>query len=255
MFNLISIILLSLNGFEFTNRVFETLVETRGAFETILVDNGSQMETVQRLHALEASPLADQLNLRCMFNDHNRGIASGRNQGASIATGDCLLFLDNDVEIVAADWLERLLEMYATSPRPGVVGGTLLNPDRTIQFMGGTVDRRGSVCFKTEPGEDSPFTMYCLGACFSTPRYCWEAVGGFDTTYDPMDYEDIDYCLRAQQLGHTSMVAPESRLVHYGHVTTGTTGFNRLRCYLSSGRKFRRRWEHLLPESHALSGN
>lgn len=254
MFDLVSIIILSLDRIEFTNRVLETLAVTRGAFEVVLVDNGSSIETVERLRALEGSHLAGQLKLRCVFNDHNPGVATGRNQGASLASGDCLLFLDNDVEIVATDWLQRLLQVYTAFPKAGVVGGTLLNPDRSIQFAGGTVDTRGQVHFNTELGLEFRPTMFCLGACFSTPRDCWEAVGGFDTAYNPMDYEDVDYCLRAQQLERPSVVALESRLIHQGHVTTGTVGFSRLRHYLCSGRKFRKRWQHLLLEASPASG-
>jgi GT2 family glycosyltransferase len=253
MFKLVSIVILSFDKVEFTTRLLEKLVETRGDFETILVDNGSSLDTLDSLHTIEMSPLAGQLNLRCIFNDHNRGIASGRNQGADFAAGDCLLFLDNDVEILTVDWMQQLLQVYSAYPGVGVVSTTLRNSDQSIQFAGGNVDSRGRLYFNTAPGNGIRSTTFCLGACFLTPRHCWEVLGGFDTAYDPMDFEDVDYCLRAQQLGRPSVVALETHLVHRAHVTTGISGFARLKHYLSSGRIFRKRWEHLLPEADTVS--
>jgi GT2 family glycosyltransferase len=247
-----SIVVLSLNHLESTQRLLESLSSTQGYFETLLLDNGSVPEVVSNLQAIEKSELGRRLNLRCTFNPVNVGIASGRNQGANRASGEFLVFLDNDVEIIRPDWLEQIAAVYRAKPGLGTVGGVLLNIDRTIQFAGGSIDARAHVTFRTDlvPGQSATQSMFCLGACLSTPISCFRQLGGFDKQFDPMDYEDIDYCLRATQAGWPSYICQSCILVHEQHTTTrtGVAGFTRLKHYLRSGSRFLKRWQSSLSE-------
>jgi GT2 family glycosyltransferase len=251
----VGVVILSHDHWSYTQAVLQGLLRTRHVrFETVVVDNGSAPDVVRSLQRATESELGSRLRLRCRFNADNAGVATGRNQGAALTDAPLLLFLDNDVEIVDDGWLAALVDVHRDDPSLGVVGGVLLESDgRTVQFAGGVADAGGRVHFdvRTTPDPDvggrSRRTAFCLGACLSTSRSLFESAGGFDTAYDPMDFEDVDYCLRLADAGHPSVVALDARLVHHGHVTTGGRDFARMRHYLVNGRTFVRRWGHRLP--------
>jgi O-antigen biosynthesis protein len=258
----VSVVMLSLDHWPYTAAALSGLAGTaRVPFETVVVDNGSAPEVVAALQATAGGELGRRLRLRCRLNPTNAGVASGRNQGAAMCAAPLVLFLDNDVEIVDPRWLHTLVETYRANPALGAVGAVLHNADadRTIQFSGGAVDRRGRVRFDTSLDPDPDLcgharaTHFCIGACLLTPRASFEGAGGFDPAFDPMDYEDLDYCLRLAEAGHRSAIALGARLVHHGHVTTGGHDPARVRNYVVNGRRFLGRWADRLPEP-ALGG-
>lgn len=247
----VSVIVLSHDHWSYTETALRGLARSQDVqFETIVVDNGSKPAVVAALERLATSELGDQLRLRYLLSEDNLGVARGRNLGAGLASAPLVLFLDNDVEVIDEGWLAVLVNSIRTRPEFGVISAVLANADaeRTTQFAGGTVDSRGRVAFQVELNPDRSLserilrTTFCLGACLLTPRSLFEQCGGFDEVFDPMDYEDIDYCLRVSRLGRQSGVVLDSRIVHHGHVTTGRQDFDRLRSYLANGRRFVRRW-------------
>lgn len=244
----VSIVILSLNNWDYTVRALDTLGCTSGiVFETILVDNGSTDEV--RKMITEYNNV--NLDFKFLLNDTNIGIASGRNQGASIAKGEFILFLDNDVEIIDPDWLSVIVKCFKLDSSIGAVGVVLIKADGEVQFAGGTIDIAGNVIFCVDSEEEKMnsgyfSTEFCIGACMALPRGLWQRLNGFDTIYDPMDYEDIDFCLRMRQIGKRCVVATGSKLMHNAHATTGSDGFKefaRLRNYLIKGKYFRKRWK------------
>ncbi len=246
----VSLIILSCGHWDYTERLLHSLLRTEGiAFETVLVDNGSDEAVRDQIRGVLDSELGRRLRLRAAFSATNRGIATGRNAGAALAGGPLLLFLDNDVEVFESHWLSALVDAYGQGCLYGVVGSVLVGADDTDRglFCGGTVGPDGRVQLNTAIGTDLRgrevvSSDFCLGASFLTGRGLWDRLGGFDSQYDPMDYEDVDFCLRAHRLGLQSGVVRRSRLRHWGHVTTGTRGFARLQTYLVSGRRFVKRW-------------
>lgn len=259
----VSVVVLSRNHWPYTATVLEGLAGTSGvAFETVVVDNGSTPEVVAALEATAAGELGRRLRLRLRLHPTNLGVASGRNDGAALCRAPLVLFLDNDVEVVEPGWLHALVETYSENPELGAVGAVLHNADddRTIQFSGGAVDRRGRVHFETTLAADphlrgrAKATRLCIGACLLTPRELFEKAGGFDPAFDPMDYEDVDYCLRLAEAGHRSAIALGAHLVHHGHVTTGSRDPGRVRNYVVNGRRFLARWADRLPEAATQLG-
>lgn len=253
----VSIVVLSHDHWPYTAAALGGLAGTAPVtFETVVVDNGSAPEVRTALEAAAAGELGRRLRLRIHLNPTNLGVASGRNQGAGLGAAPLLLFLDNDVEIGDPGWLGALVGAYRANPRLGAVGAVLhdAGPAGTVQFAGGAVDRRGRVHFDTSVEPDpglhghAKATALVLGACLLTPRALFEAAGGFDPAFDPMDYEDVDYCLRLAEAGHRSAIALGAHLVHHGHVTTGGRDAARIRNYVVNGRRFLSRWADRLPE-------
>jgi O-antigen biosynthesis protein len=146
------------------------------------------------------------------------------NAGAVRSEGEHLLLLNDDMEVIAADWIERMA-MYSAHPGIGAVGGRLLLEDGRIQHAGVQFENGG---FPGHPyrGFSREFAGYsnCVlvaqnllavtGACLMTPREAFEQVGGLTTTF-PVNYNDIDYCLKLAAAGLRVVYDPDTVLYHF----------------------------------------
>jgi GT2 family glycosyltransferase len=145
------------------------------------------------------------------------------NHGASQARGSQLLFLNDDTEVITPDWLEGLLE-YAQQPDIGAVGAKLLFPHRRLQHIGvHLLEGHPWHAFYGYPGDcpgyfDSHLTPrnYCAvtGACLMTRREVFEELGGLDVRF-PLNYNDVDYCLRVLRTGRRIVATPYAQLLHH----------------------------------------
>lgn len=147
------------------------------------------------------------------------------NQGAKIARGNVLVFLNNDIEVISSDWLTRLVENCLREDI-GVVGGLLTYPDGTIQHAGVVVGMGGwadHVYKGTEPIHyGNPFISPMVtrdvsavtGACFAVSRDKFELLGGFDDRFIVCG-SDVELCLKASKKGFNNLYVPQVRLTHY----------------------------------------
>jgi GT2 family glycosyltransferase len=201
-------------------------VSTWRNFEVVLVNNGSVERRTQRyLWRLETGRKVQLVDCPGPFN-----FSRLCNEGARRASGDHLLFLNNDTEVLTPDWLERLLEV-AADPRVGVVGATLLYPDRTIQHAGifPRADGHWIHACRGEPedcegdgGElrHARCVPAATAACFLLRREQFLALGGFDERL-PVTFSDVDLCRRARERGLLVVVTPHARLWHFEGLTRG----------------------------------
>jgi len=147
------------------------------------------------------------------------------------AWGDCLLFLNNDVEALAPGWLDALVA-FASRPEIGVVGGLLLYPNGTVQHAGvvlGLTGYAGHVFAGRRPDELTPFgradtirnCTAVTGACMLMRRRLFEELGGFDERFI-LCGSDVEICLRARARGLRNVMTPHARLVHRESKTRGT---------------------------------
>ena len=107
----------------------QSTLPTGLAHEIILVDDGSTDGTRAWLATLAAP-------CRALLNDRNLGFAATCNRGASVASGEFLFFLNNDLELLP-NWLEPMLATFGRRPRAGIVGNVQLN------FTTGAIDHTG----------------------------------------------------------------------------------------------------------------
>jgi GT2 family glycosyltransferase len=193
-------------------------------YEIITVDNDDMPPELQReldgWHVRRVS-FTDEFNL-----------ASKMNLGAAKAEGEHLLFLNDDVEVLTPDWLESMLE-YSQQEEIGAVGVKLLFPDGRLQHVGVVLlDGDPIHPYYGNPGGD---IGYCggnlvirnysavTGACLMTRRDLFHDLGGFNETFF-LNYNDIDYCLRAVTSDRRVVFTPYAQLYHYeGATKSGIT--------------------------------
>jgi len=145
------------------------------------------------------------------------------NIGAAAATGDYLLFLNDDIEVIHPEWLEVLVS-HAQRPEVGVVGAQLLYPDGKVQHAGMFLTAAGfRHAFRFAPrDEPGPFGLALsernmitvTGACMLMRREAFERAGGFNETHSVVN-NDVDYCLRAQRAGELVVFTPHATLCHH----------------------------------------
>ena len=151
------------------------------------------------------------------------------NLGAAHATGDCLLFMNDDIEPLDKDWLKNMVAVLADK-NVGIVGAQLQYPNGTIQHIGINFVQQGSGSrhlfrFCTDQEQDLQWLMAAprevsavTGACLLTTRPCFEEAGGFDEAL-PLVCNDTDFCLQVLAKGYAVIIQPDARLIHYEGVS------------------------------------
>jgi hypothetical protein len=147
--------------------------------------------------------------------------AAMNNLAAKSATGDVLVFLNDDVQPAGGEWLGALVAQ-AQGPEVGAVGALLLYPNGSIQHAGIALGIHG---YAAHPGRgtfDGGFWPWVFvtrnvsavtGACLAMRRSVFEELHGFDEKF-PVNYNDVDLCLRARQAGYEVILEAAARLRH-----------------------------------------
>lgn len=190
-------------------------------FEVIVIDNGS-VEPASK--AYFASLPARDARLQVVEAPIDFNWSRLNNIGVRHATGEFLVFLNNDTLVITPDWLERLMEV-AGLPDVGTVGPLLLFEDGTIQHAGVVVGMGGwadHVFRGAQPVHfPSPFVsamvprnvLAVTGACVAIERAKFERLGGFDETFIICG-SDVEIGLRAHHAGLQNLYWPQVRLTH-----------------------------------------
>ena len=224
----VSIVIPCHDGVAITDACLRSLVETLPANfrgEIIVVDDASTDSTTESLRAWAA---ADP-RVKPLRNAKNLGFLETANRGAKAATGEFLIFLNNDL-VLLPGWLPPLLRTFRDFPDAGGVGGKLIFPDGTLQEAGGMLFRDGSAAHfgRGDHALAAPLynfvrpADYCSAALLATPRALFTELGGFDRAYAPAYYEDTDYCCAVRAAGRRIYYQPESAAIHVEGASCGT---------------------------------
>ena len=145
------------------------------------------------------------------------------NIGVAAARGEFVLLLNDDVEVLEPRWLDRMVSV-AQDPQVGAVGAKLLFEDGTIQHVGIYFNRDGWVghVHIFEPDEVGVLgakvvdldVLAVTGACLLVRRSLFEEVGGFVESL-PLNFNDVDFCLKLAAAGYRCVVTPAARLHHF----------------------------------------
>lgn len=245
----VSIVVLCWNHWHLTEKCLESVLRntdlTRA--EVIVVDNGSEDETPDRLRRLEG--------IRVVTNPTNLGFVRGNNVGieAVDAKRDVVL-LNNDIEVLQPDWLERLAATASSEPDIGIVGCRLQMPDGRLLHAGTYI--LPETCWGQQIGALEPdFNQYATDrevqgivfACAYIRREVIESVGLLSEDYESY-FEDTDYCLAARKAGFRTFCCGGVTLLHNEHGSTQDDPKKFESLFEASRRTFRKKW---LPELEA----
>jgi ADP-heptose:LPS heptosyltransferase/GT2 family glycosyltransferase len=146
------------------------------------------------------------------------------NRGVEAADGEYLLFLNDDIEVIDAGWLEAMLE-HVQRPEVGIVGAQLSYPGGKVQHAGMFLATMGIArhAFRFSAADEPGYFGLALtqrnviavtGACMLVRREVFDAIGGFDEAHEIIN-NDLDFCLRAHQAGLLTVYTPYARLLHH----------------------------------------
>lgn len=215
----VSIIVLTWNCLDVTRNCLRTLLDETNHpdFEVVVVDNGSTDGTADYVRSLEG--------VRLIENGENLGFARGNNAGIDAVSSDVVL-LNNDTEIIQADWLERMQELAYSADDIGVVGCRLVNADGRLVHAG-TYMPLPSFWGQEYPGDELDIGQYAddrevegvIAACVYIKRALIDRVGGLDTDYFSY-FEDTDYCLKADRAGFKTYRCGGATVKHLENAST-----------------------------------
>lgn len=152
------------------------------------------------------------------------------NAGVAASRGSHVLLFNDDLEVLDRDWLTAMLE-YSQDPAIGAVGAQLLYPDGRLQHVGMIMGVGGIAAhaFHQHPGVTQGYFGSVIGprnysvvtgACLMSRRDVFDQAGGFDETF-PIDFNDVDYCLRIRRAGYRIVYTPYARLYHHESASFG----------------------------------
>ena len=195
-------------------------------YEIIIVENGSVEAATGELY----EELRRREGIRVITWQRPFNYSSINNFAAEAAEGEVLLFLNNDMQVISGDWLERMLE-HALRREIGAVGAKLYYPDDTIQHAGvvllpdGNVLHRHRFLPRAARGYQSKLCVVqnmsaVTGACMMVRKKVFEEAGRFDERYEVI-YGDIDLCMKIREKGYRIVWTPYAELYHHELKTRG----------------------------------
>jgi len=242
----LSIIIPTWNTAEITLKCIRTINKYLPPKSTqiVIVDNGSTDNTQNLVSKIE--------NVLYLKNSANLGFAKGNNIGAKSATGDYLLFLNSDMELVDASLLKMLIYLKSY-PKIGIIGPQFLNTDLTPQ---GSVmppqtpfnaikeywlNLSGSYTKYTPIGE-SPINVWAIsGGAVLISKEIFNKINGWDERYF-FYYEDLELCKQIRKLGKQIYYYPSCKVIHR-HGASGSKVTN-----------IENQWRRLIPSAKLYHG-
>jgi len=225
----LSIIIPTRNALQLVKVCIES-IKTKSSYknyEILLVDNGSDDPAALAYFAEQAQ--AD--NFKVIRDDSPFSYSAINNLAAAQATGEVLCFLNNDIEVIAHDWMEELVSQ-ACRPGIGAVGAKLLYPNATIQHagviigIGGWAGHSHKGFFNQSHGYVGRASLASnfsavTGACMAVQKKHFDRVGGFDAVNLKVACNDVDLCLKFIEIGLRNLYTPHAVHFHHESATRG----------------------------------
>lgn len=250
---LISIIIPSHDQADFLNQCVQSILQktTYPNYEIIIMENHSKNPETFALYERIAAK-----NIRVVTWQKPFNYSEINNDGVAEARGEILLFLNNDVAVISADWLEQMV-MHLQFEENAAIGAKLYYQDKTVQHAGVILGVGGIAghSHKNFPAQDTGYfgrlgvvqnLSAVTGACLMVRRSSFMAVGGFDTGL-PIAFNDIDFCLKLRQRGELVLWTPFAELFHYESKTRGYEDtFEKQQRFLKEIDYFKKKWSDTL---------
>lgn len=236
---LISVIIPSKDNPEVLLHCIHSLIErthTAYPYEIVIVDNGSDASNRQRIEEeierlKSTNPTVDGFTY--VYQPMKFNFSDMCNLGAGKAKGNFLLFLNDDMEIFQADWLDLMVEKAAL-PYAGAVGAKLLYPNSDIIQHAGITNLRVGPAHKLQFLGDDKVHYYGMnrgvhnmlavtGACLLLRREVFDRAGGFCREL-AVAFNDVDLCYTLYEKGYYNIVRNDVMLYHHESLSRGKDG-------------------------------
>lgn len=244
MKNRVSIIIVTWNTAQITQKCVDTINEYIPGQEIIVVDNGSQDNTVQLLSQVK--------NVKIIENKANLGFAKANNIGLKYATSDYIIFMNSDIELLDKSIL-KMVDYLKNNSNIGLIGPKFLNPDLTPQasvFPPQTATNafrefwlgQKNAYSKYLPETQKPVEVaYISGGCIAASKKFFQKIGCWNEKYF-FYFEDMDLCREVKKTGKKIVFYPECQIIHR-HGASGQKLANA-----------QNQWRRLIPSSIKFHG-
>ena len=207
----VSIIIVNYNGKHNLEPCLESLSKINyNDTEIIIVDNNSTDDSINFISTNYPDLILIKLN-------KNKGFAEPNNIASKVATGDLLLFLNNDT-IVTPSFISELVKSIQQNSDVGICQSLLLKPDESIDSSGDFIDTLGVVYnSKTQISEIREISS-ARGASMMIKKNIFNQLEGFDEKFY-FSFEDVDLSWRCWIAGYKVLIIPKSIVYHLGGQT------------------------------------
>jgi GT2 family glycosyltransferase len=260
---LVSVIIPSRDHGEDLDRCLSSLFLKAGydQLEVIVIDNG----TTERAALDVLDKWRRQPRTKIIRHDVPFNFSAINNFAVTHASGEYLLFLNNDTEAKSDGFVRAMVEQ-AQRPSIGAVGALLLYPDDTVQHAGVVMGLGGVAghSHKHFPLDSNGYSNMLkainnysavTGACLMMRRSVFDEVGGFDEDLT-VSFNDVDLCLKVVRAGYRIVSLPHVQLYHFESLSRGhDVGTLKIARSLSEQRKMRERWAEIIANDPCYSSN
>lgn len=223
-------------------------------YEIIVVENNStEADTFAYYEELKENERIKIVTFEGSFN-----YSAVNNLGAANASGEYLLLLNNDTQVITVNWIEEML-MYAQRDDVGAVGAKLYYADKTIQHAGvvlalGAHRTAGHSHYGQHRDNLGYMGRLCYaqnvsavtGACLLVKKSLFDIAGGLDESF-AVSLNDVDFCLKLRQRGYLNVFTPFAELYHYESVSRGLDDRGeKAERYNEESERFRKKWKEVL---------
>jgi GT2 family glycosyltransferase len=198
-------------------------------YEIIGISNNSEdpkvFELMKELTAKDPRVKFYEYNTEFNYADINNHAVN------TYAKGEHILLLNNDIEVIAADWIEAMLE-HSQRKEVGCVGAKLYFPNDTIQHAGIIIGLGGYAghSHKMYPRESAGYFNRLMvvqdlsavtAACLMIKKRIYQEINGMDEIKFKVAYNDVDFCLRVREKGYLNIFTPYAEMYHHESVSRG----------------------------------
>ena len=252
----VSIVIANKDHVEDLERCISSILERTSYlnYEIIIVENNSETKEIFEYY----DSLKKYKNIQVVTFKGEFNYSAVNNLGVKHATGDYILLLNNDTQVISINWIEELL-MFAQREDVGAVGAKLYYGDKTVQHAGVVLQlgaHRTAGHIHCRQGRDSIGYMGKLcyaqnvsavtAACLLVSKAKYEEVGGLDENFR-VALNDVDFCLKLREKGYLNIFTPYSELYHYESISRGSDleGANLARLD-KEAEDFKTKWKEVL---------
>lgn len=229
---------------EYTKRCLTAIVSTAYLHnvEIIIIDNNSDAETKQLITSLGTFA-------KIIVNDKNESYSYANNQGAKLATGKYIVFMNNDVQGISG-WMDAFEDTFEKDAGIGIQGAKLLYPNEKVQHAGivwGPVKELDNLNLHYHihllEEADAPKVneakefQFVTGALLTIRKELFEEVGGFDENYF-YGHEDLDLCMKVRDLGYKVWYNPKASAYHYESMTKKDVGLEKFERFYKNSNSY-----------------